>query len=315
MAITSIGFDGVMNESAWVKLTQHVGRNAVVSSEAAYAVTTVSGVDRTVSVAGSATAQAYQHGVLVGSTAAEQVQLATVASGTRWDTIVVRRNWTPNTSAVTYAQGGTSQAVSGSVKADTPGTGETDQPIALVQVTAGQQVPTAVVDLREFLTVGGVRRFGSTSARDLWWPSPVAGDRAYVGTALYEYTGSAWRLHDTGWIDLSLVAVTWIEVTSGTDNPPPGIWVRRVGQVVHLRGTVQRNGATIPATGGDNPIVNLSGEFLPAYTHPFVTRMHNSVAHVHVNPAATDRHVRLDYTADSITTGQWLYLDTTWIAG
>ncbi len=143
---SSVGYEGTVDERGWARLSFHFGRTYGFGGQNHWRVQPVPGVDRTVRVtAGSG----YGRGVL--DTASDtDIQLPPVASGSRWDTIVARRDWQPRPGTTTfeYVTGGTSQALAGGLNTTTPGVID-DQPLALVQITAGQTAPTAVVDLRE----------------------------------------------------------------------------------------------------------------------------------------------------------------------
>jgi hypothetical protein len=109
-------------------------------------------MDRGVNIA---TGSAWGYGVLDTSDATISLQGATVGSGTRWDLVVVRRNWsgTGGSTTVVIVQGTASKVLPS--RNTTPGTID-DQPIALVQFTAGQSAPTAIVDLRCWSRNGGL---------------------------------------------------------------------------------------------------------------------------------------------------------------
>lgn len=151
MALTSVGYAGSVTPSQWAGLTRAFGARYGVGGPNDWKVTAVAGQDRTVSVAAG---QGFGHGVLDTTDAAQTVQLATVASGSRWDTIVARRTWATSTTALMAVQGSSTQGVAPGRQV-VPGVVD-DQPIALVQVTAGQQLPTAVVDVRCWRGDGGM---------------------------------------------------------------------------------------------------------------------------------------------------------------
>lgn len=151
MALTSIGYAGSVTSANWAKLTAAFGAQYGVGGAGDWKVTTVAGQDRTVSIA---VGSGFGHGILDTTDASETVQLGTVGSGSRWDTIVARRTWSTPATVLMAVQGTSTQAISASRQAN-PGVVD-DQPIALVQVTAGQQLPTAVVDLRSWRGNGGM---------------------------------------------------------------------------------------------------------------------------------------------------------------
>jgi hypothetical protein len=194
VAITSVGYDGSIDEVQWAKLARHLGAEYAVEAPGDYQVSVVAGLDRTVSVDPGT---AYAHGVLAVSDAAVTVQLPAIASGSRWDLIALRRDWQPpgGTSTVVFVQGTGSQTIPAG-RLNSPGVTD-DQPLSLVRVTAGQTTPTAVVDLRAWHGNGGLL---AASADAL----------AYLGTV-----GS----------DVRIGPVTWRRVLDAAGSP---VW-RRIG--------------------------------------------------------------------------------------
>ncbi len=142
MALTSYGYDGTVLEGGWAKLSRYLGRAAAIGGTNDFAPTIVGGVDRTVRVG---TGSLYKSGVLVVSDATADLQSGTVASGSRYDTLVLRRDWQTNTSSLVIIAGSATRAVT--LTNSNPGTIE-DQAIALIKITAGQQTPAEVIDLR-----------------------------------------------------------------------------------------------------------------------------------------------------------------------
>jgi hypothetical protein len=153
MAITSIGYDGSINEAQWAKMIPLVGSsNYGVAGAGDFKVTPHATMDRGVNIA---TGSAWGYGVYDTSDATISLQGNTVGSGTRWDLVVIRRNWsgTGGSTTVMIVQGTASKVLPS--RNTTPGTLD-DQPIALVQFTAGQSAPTAIVDLRCWSRNGGL---------------------------------------------------------------------------------------------------------------------------------------------------------------
>lgn len=154
MAIISVGYDGAVSESQWADMIKKVGsaEYGVVGLND-LKVTSVPAADRTVSISAG---KAWGHGVFDENTASASVQLDTVSSGSRWDLVAIRRDWTGVGGVTTLVK------VNGTSAKEIPvgrskGAGVIDdQPLALVQVTAGQSQPTAVLDLRCWSGNGGV---------------------------------------------------------------------------------------------------------------------------------------------------------------
>jgi microcystin-dependent protein len=143
MALTNYGYDGTVNEPGWAKLSQYLGRKYAFAGATDFAPTAVAGVDRTTRIA---VGSSYGYGVLVVSDAQVDVQSATLGAGTRWDTVVLRRDWQTNTSSIVVVTGTATEQIAAGLNA-TPGVID-DMPLALVQITAGTQAPTAIRDLR-----------------------------------------------------------------------------------------------------------------------------------------------------------------------
>lgn len=238
MAITSYGYPGSIDSVAWAKLTEELGVGYSVKDAADFAPTVVAGVDRTVSVAAGT---AFGRGVMDVSTAAIQVQFDIVSSGTRYDLLCIRRNWTGGSSTVTKVTGTSVAAVPAGRNAN-PGVLD-DQPLFLVKLTAGSTVPVIEADLREW---GSKVRF----VKDLRaLVDPKYGDAADVNGVRYR------RLLDASSNPIwAPDAPTWTNYTptlTATGSAPAmdtanrlGRW-RKVGDVyeVEARFTWQRLGS------------------------------------------------------------------------
>lgn len=158
VTFTSHGYDTTTGnpytEIAWADAHPLIGSGMYgVRSGGDWAVTAVTGADRTVSIAPGF---GWGAGVTDQTVDNETIQLDTITSGSRWDLIVARRDWTPTAGETKFMRinGGSTKAIPGG-RLQTPG-GIDDQPLALVQVTAGQTQPTAIVDLRCWATNGGM---------------------------------------------------------------------------------------------------------------------------------------------------------------
>ena len=79
-----------------------------------------------------------------------------VTSGSRWDMLVLRRSWAGagGVTVLAVVKGTSSQNATFGMRNQGPGTVD-DQPLALVQVTAGQTQPTGLIDLRVWRGLGG----------------------------------------------------------------------------------------------------------------------------------------------------------------
>ncbi|MDQ1053167.1 hypothetical protein QE394_001095 [Arthrobacter sp. SORGH_AS 212] len=157
VAFTSYGYDTTVDkpygEAAWADAHPSVGTARYgVRSPLDWKVTAVAGQDRTVSINAG---RGFGHGVTDKTVENDTIQLATIASGSRWDLIVARRDWTPTAGMTKFEKvsGGSTAAIPGG-RIVGPGNID-DQPLALVQVTAGQTQPTAIIDLRTWSGDGG----------------------------------------------------------------------------------------------------------------------------------------------------------------
>jgi hypothetical protein len=155
MAFTSIGYDGTVNERQWAELVPSVGSSIYGIKEADdLKVSAVPGQPLMVSIAAGT---AWGHGVMDTETLNTTVTCDAITSGTRWDLIALRRNWQPlagGPTSVVKVTGTAEKVIPGSREA-MPGVTD-DQPLALVQWTAGQTQPTAIVDLRVWASNGGL---------------------------------------------------------------------------------------------------------------------------------------------------------------
>jgi hypothetical protein len=161
MAITSVGYDGTVSESDWAQMIPLVGNAEYgVMETTDWKVTVHTTLDRGVKVG---VGTGWGMGVMDTSTTVVSLQGAAVSSGSRWDLVVARRDWSGT------AQGGgetTFVLITGTPTKAIPNRNTDpgnidDQPIALVQFTAGSNTATTIVDLRCYARNGGM------AARDL----------------------------------------------------------------------------------------------------------------------------------------------------
>lgn len=103
--------------------------------------------------------RAHGHGVTDEAAEDQVVQCASIASGVRWDLIVVRRNWQPalgGPSTLAVIQVGSSPAIPDPpIRKVGPGV-EDDQPIFLVKWQGGTSAPVDFIDLRVWAGNGGL---------------------------------------------------------------------------------------------------------------------------------------------------------------
>lgn len=150
MAFTSYGYDGSVTEGSWAKMQRFLGAMYGVDGPGDLKVTAKAGADRTVTIAAGTCGG---HGVVDTETAAQDLAIPSVATGTRWDLIVVRREWETNDTTIARVEGG-SQETTLPTRTTDPGNVD-EQPLALVQVTAGSTAIGAIRDLRCWPGYGG----------------------------------------------------------------------------------------------------------------------------------------------------------------
>lgn len=153
MAITSVGYDGQVTEAQWAKMIGSVGGSDYgVVNAGDWKVSAHPTIDKGVNIAPGT---GWGRGVYDTSDSTYAVTCPALASGTRWDLIAVKRNWSGTGGATTFDfVTGTSTK---QIPAYTSDPGNLDyQPLALVQWTAGQTAPTAMVDLRVWASNTGL---------------------------------------------------------------------------------------------------------------------------------------------------------------
>ena len=258
-------------EGAWADAHPSIGLAKYgVRSPMHWKVTAVAGADRTVSIAAG---KGFGHGITDYTYANETLQLDTIASGSRWDLIAVRRDWTPTAGVSKFVKinGGATPVIPGGRQSNAGGID--DQPLALVQVTAGQTQPTAIIDLRTWSGDGGV----IVAAHDLV--------RTFMNS-----TGT--RL----WVD----GIDWIRRVGANDTPE---WVRANWVHAEFANTALLN-SPVPAGGQLGPFYQTfpAGRFTVA---PIVTLgVSNARLSASCNNPTKDGfelYIRNDTSADAIS--------------
>lgn len=163
MAITSVFYDtsagtpaSLVDEVKWAHAHPQIGSSKYgVEGIPDFKVTAHPTIANTVNVAPG---KAWGHGVWVESDAVIPVTCTPPGAGaTRWDMIAIRRDWTGaagGPTSVVVVEGGTTMTLPAG-RQNVPGTID-DQPICLVQWTAGSSTPTAFNDVRVWGGDGGL---------------------------------------------------------------------------------------------------------------------------------------------------------------
>jgi hypothetical protein len=153
VAVVSIGYDGTVDEAQWAKLVPSAGSSEYgVKGAGDWKVSAHPSTAQAVNIAVGA---GWGQGVMDTTDAIITVVCDAISSGTRWDLIVMHRDWTPPGGATTGAKVTGTSTKQLPPRSTSPGVTD-DQPLALVQWTAGQTQPTAIVDLRVWAGNGGM---------------------------------------------------------------------------------------------------------------------------------------------------------------
>ncbi|QRQ79183.1 hypothetical protein [Glutamicibacter protophormiae] len=153
MAITSVGYDGTVDEAQWASMVSKVGGYEYGIDKAGDFAVTQSAGTRMISIAAGL---AWGRGVMDISDAAAVIQLDAVTTGARYDLVAIRRSWGPangGPSELVIIKGTSAKAIPAGRLA-TPGITD-DQPIALVRVQAGSASIPEIIDLRVWGRNGG----------------------------------------------------------------------------------------------------------------------------------------------------------------
>lgn len=154
MAIISAGYDGTVDEVQFAGMLPKAGASEYgVDKPGDFKVTITTGAARAVSIAPGT---AWGHSVVDVMDTNYTVQFDAATSGTRYDMVVLRRNWQPpgGSTSIEVIKGGTRADVL-PTRNNIPGVLD-DQPLALVAVRANDANVVSVVDLRCWGRNGGV---------------------------------------------------------------------------------------------------------------------------------------------------------------
>jgi hypothetical protein len=190
MALSSVGYDGTVDELGFAQLMNMAGARYAVNARTSFAATQVNGV-RSVSLSAG---QAYAPGVRTVSDSAVVVPLPAPTAG-QWHLIVLRRNWETNTQSIEALTNATysTTAVRPNLPptsypiemATSPGSRD-DQPLWWAWVN-NANVTVALVDLRSLPL--GVPKTGTAAQRDAYYGVPtLAMQQSALDGATWENT-------------------------------------------------------------------------------------------------------------------------------
>ncbi|MCE7001795.1 hypothetical protein LWC34_02910 [Kibdelosporangium philippinense] len=199
--------------------------------------------------------------------------------------------------------------------------------LKLAQITVRantSSITTAdILDLRPYTcAVGGILPVRNADQRPVDAYNGLYVHRQDTGRLEF-FNGSGWKSlvieDDTGWQPLSLNPFVWLPQRPGVDEDGSGVHVRRIGQVVYLRGTATRR--TTPA-GHGAVIVTIPQAFRPPLAHHWVANTFTG----HAPPA--NAHQFLDMSLQrngevalwtdnnvSVPVGETIYLNTSYLLG
>lgn len=149
MTIQSVGYGGDIDEVAWAQIVPMMGGRLYGVRGANDWRATIGTADRSVVVG---TGTGFGCGIRDVNTEPVTVTLGAVSSGTRWDLICAKRNWSTNATTFTVIPGTNVQELP--ARTTTPGE-EDDQPLYLAKVEAGKSQVSELIDLRVWGGDGG----------------------------------------------------------------------------------------------------------------------------------------------------------------
>lgn len=206
---SSLGYAGEINELTGKDYWNRIGASKYgVVGSGDLKVSTTTG-DRMLLVASGV---AWGHNIQDTLNTSLSVQLNSVASGSRWDLVVVRRDVTAGTT-IEVVQGTGSKVLPSltSSSASHP-----DQPLALCRVAAGSTTVQEIVDLRCWAANGGVVIVNQLALDYL----NIPGARVLQGGTEYRYLPDA--LGVFGWESRETMFREWNAVTTVTLSNSPG---------------------------------------------------------------------------------------------
>lgn len=201
MTIVSVGYAGTITDTNYRRMAVDVfGSLYGVDDFSSFRVTPGVG-DRALALAPGG---AFGLGVYDVSDAVETLTGAPVASGSRWDLVVLRRTWGTKTTVPLLVTGTSTKALP---SRNTGFDGVNDQPIALVRFAAGQTAVQEIVDLRCIPGAGGLIAFDPLARSYLDHVGVQVRIGDYLWTRALDTNGSPKWIYqdvtpDTGWVEI-----------------------------------------------------------------------------------------------------------------
>lgn len=297
MTITNIGYDGTVGEAAAALLFTDVGVKYGVGSFLDLQVAVGGTGDRAVTVGPGS---GYGSGVRTTFSTSTNLNAALVSSGTRWDTVVLHRDWSGagGTSSLRINQGGTTKQITQTDA--TPGTLD-DQPLALIRSIAGSTIVQEVVDLRAFASK--VHYVASSAAVPFMLPR--VGARFYAADNGHEwavvgtqtgpstFTSTFVDLDDPGWVPLNVAGGSLVAFQAAPYMGKSRGWAT-------LKGTLKRTGGPLVTAGADVFAATLPVGSRPTSMREFV------LPEIGASPAVANTYCRARVQSDGTL---WLFGD------
>ena len=152
MAITSYGYGGTVEEAAWARMAPRLGVPYWVKDTSSLVASVDTTRDRAIKISPG---EFGGTGIFDTSNSTESLQFDYLASGTRHDLVVARRDWQGVSGRTTFEiiKGGKLEALPSYNR--NPGVVD-DHPLFLVKLVAGQTRPASIIDLRGYGANGKV---------------------------------------------------------------------------------------------------------------------------------------------------------------
>jgi hypothetical protein len=260
MAFTSIGYDGTVTESQFAQMISSVGASEYGVRDAAdWRVTAHPTQAQAVQIAPGS---GWGPGVFDTTDAVETVQCNTIASGTRYDLIVARRDWQPPNGLTVFSKvtGGTARAIP-SERVHLPGVTD-EQPLALVKWEAGYTTPREIIDLRVWVGAGGATAADEAVKDYLTRP----GTQLKIGRMTWARIVDAYGTGAASWTAVAEGPARHAEYTAPTQLYPSGSAIWGVGPDLARDASQSYNDSFISGTVRDGLTFAESGLYLFEFT-------------------------------------------------
>lgn len=227
--------------------------------------------------------RAHGHGVTDTAASDQTVQADSLSSGTRFDLVVVRRNWQPllgGPSTLVVIKGGAAAPDIQAVRKIGPGV-EDDQPIALLEWRGNVNTPFKITDLRCWAANGGMVAADTLALNYLAKPAA----EVLIGGVAWRYAlvgNGVW-----GWVRTNAAAGT-VTVSIPAANKYRSVSV-----------TLPPGFATAPSIGLTitSNLAYPATKLIPAAINKSATKFDAKLVTADGNPIGTAYNITMDWTA------------------